>query len=29
MEGGRILTFDVEQAMADVNRIAWQIESRG
>jgi 5-methylthioadenosine/S-adenosylhomocysteine deaminase len=29
MEGGRILTFAVEQDMADVNRIAWQIESRG
>jgi 5-methylthioadenosine/S-adenosylhomocysteine deaminase len=29
MEGGRILTFDVEQAMADVNRIAALITSRG
>jgi 5-methylthioadenosine/S-adenosylhomocysteine deaminase len=29
MEGGRILTFDVEQAMADVNRIAALIMSRG
>lgn len=29
MEGGRILTFDVEQAMSDVNRIAALIMSRG
>jgi 5-methylthioadenosine/S-adenosylhomocysteine deaminase len=28
MENGRILTFDVEQAMDDVNRIALQINAR-
>jgi 5-methylthioadenosine/S-adenosylhomocysteine deaminase len=29
MEGGRILTFDVEQAMAEVDRLALQIRARG
>jgi 5-methylthioadenosine/S-adenosylhomocysteine deaminase len=28
MEDGRVLTFDVEQAMAEVNRLALQVGDR-